>query len=88
MQSAGMSSRHNRTSSEVEEILNAQSRRRIPGQLGKTHFKIAPGLLRSDDHQHQQHNEHASSERRYNEAWEKWFKNETLASSTPSYDES
>lgn len=83
-----MSRTHKRASSEVEEVLNAQSRRRIPGQLGKTHFKIAPGLLQSDDHQHQQHNDHSISERRYDEAWEKWFKNESLSSSTPSYEES
>ncbi|MCO5599853.1 hypothetical protein L7F22_053960 [Adiantum nelumboides] len=87
MQSAGVNIRHKRASSEVEEVLNAQSRRRIPGQLGKTHFKLAPGLLQSDDHQHQQHIEHASSEKRYNEAWEKWFKNDGITSSTLSYEE-
>lgn len=88
MQSAGPSTRHKRTSSEVEEVLNSQLRRRIPGQLGKTHFKLAPGLLQSDDQQQQQHvRDHLSSEKRYNEAWERWFQNESFATANPSYED-
>lgn len=77
-----------RSSTQVEEIVNARSRRRVSANLGKTHFKLAPGLLQSETGHHDELPDSPtfSRELQYEHAWEQWMRQGAVAYPL-SYDE-